>query len=73
MFYTWLNRSKYSGRDLRSSGGADEDYILLGYDTVWNGQKLPTLRKSLLPPSSGLQNVKTLTVRDKQTFMLWPG
>jgi hypothetical protein len=49
MFYTSLNVSILSVR-----GDADEQHILLGYDAVWNGEKLPTLCKSLLPPSSGL-------------------
>lgn len=50
MFFTWLNRTKYSIRDMASSGGED---VLLECDAVWNGEKLPTLWKSKVTASSG--------------------
>jgi hypothetical protein len=53
------------------SGGEDE--VLLECDAMWNGEKLPTLRRSELTAPSGSQNVKSLMVRDKQTFILWVG
>ena len=46
MFCTWLNRTKYSIWDMTSSGGENEDEVLLECDAAWDGEKLPTLRKS---------------------------
>jgi hypothetical protein len=38
-----------------SHGGEDDDVVLPGYDTAWSRKYIPTFRRNILSPSSGLQ------------------
>jgi hypothetical protein len=37
-----------------SHGGKDVDVVLLGCNAVWTCRQIPTFRRNILPPSSGL-------------------